>query len=208
MKIFIREYRLLNQKFFFKDTLPGLIILLLLLPLLSKWVGIESEILAFSILSLLMVEDLSNKKFPLLTCMPVRAHAIVNVLYANILIFSLFGVSLCHIIYTLNHIYRPLFMSFIIYILSVTLANLICMIVTSSEFKDAPSVQSNKIPLFFVVSFVVTAIIYQTNAYDLVYRLSYSIDLNTKWIIGTLLSLLTVLNLIGSYKYVKHKVYD
>ena len=96
MKTFIRDYMLLNQPFVFKNTYLCIAALFVIIPLSSQWFGMDAEVLIFAYLSFFMIQDLSNNKFSLLTNMPVRSHAIIATLYANMLIFSLLGVTLSH----------------------------------------------------------------------------------------------------------------
>ena len=210
MKTSIREYMLLNQSFFFKYSYLYIAILFMMIPLLSKWLGMDIEVIVFSSISYFMIQDLCNKKFPLLTSMPIRSHTITTMLYVNALIFCFLGVTLSHIFYAMIHVNRPLFVSFIVFLLSLLGGNLYYVLFTSSEFSEDPSEQIVKMfPYIFGVILIVIILLgaHRIIPYGILFYLSSRLTLTIKIIISLILSLLTLSTLFFSYKYVCHKVY-
>lgn len=211
MKTFIRDYMLLNQPFVFKNTYLCIATLFVIIPLSSQWFGMDAEVLIFAYLSFFMIQDLSNNKFSLLTNMPVRSHAIIATLYANMLIFSLLGVTLSHAFYALIHIPRPLFVSFIIYNLSVLVSTCICIAFASSEFTEDPNEQTGKMALLsviLIIAFLLLTAIHLIAPYGVILSLSSLLGLKSKIIIGIILSLINLISLYYSYKHIEHKVYN
>ncbi len=210
MKTSIIEFRLINQLFIFKYSYISMVILILLTLLLSKWIGMDVEVAIFSSISIFMIQDLCNNKFALLTHLPIRSHAIITMLYVNTLIFCLLGVTLSHVFYTIIHVSRPLFVSFVVYLLSLLNCNLYYLLFTSSEFSEDPNEQIAKMfPYIFGVILIVIIFIgaHRVIPYGILLFLSSRLTLIIKIIISLFLSLLTFGSMFFSYKYVCQKVY-